>query len=390
MTARANAKDDRWSVRLYRQRGGGWSACERELARAGLELPVSHRAAWARATGEDRWLLGAYDPAGRCRAALGVSVTATRALPGYRVLRADKVGLVAKEGGEPLRALLRGLRRLAVEEPRVLRVEVALFSADPARRALLREELALCAFAPAPVAIGYLQTPIVDLGGSEEELLAGFHATARRHIRAATRHPVKLGLLRDPARAADMARLIEETRRRTGGPVPKRPLAAMISLADRHPDLLRIVGLVAKEDDALLAFACGHREGDLVRYADAGSTRRTSLKLPLGYAPLWDLMRWARRTGARRFDLGGITEGTSGDADPVGGISDFKRYFRGTVTDVGDEWTFEPRPALARWSRQIRHAAESARASVRAVSAEGRRVARPVAGWAASLAGSWL
>src|SRR5690606_20041569 len=123
-----NVDGGRWSVRLYRQAGGGWSACERDLVRAGLELPVSQRAAWL-ATGQTQWLLGAHDTSGRCRAALGLRVQGTRAMPGHRLIRAEKVGLAARDL-DAVRALLSGIERLVAREPRVLRVEVALFQPD--------------------------------------------------------------------------------------------------------------------------------------------------------------------------------------------------------------------------------------------------------------------
>ena len=59
-------------------------------------------------------------------------------------------------------------------------------------------------------------------------------------------------------------------------------------------------------------------------------------------------MRWAKRVGAEWFDFGGITPGTQADpTDPLGGISDFKRYFGTDVVTVGEEWVFVPRPVRA-------------------------------------------
>jgi lipid II:glycine glycyltransferase (peptidoglycan interpeptide bridge formation enzyme) len=53
---------------------------------------------------------------------------------------------------------------------------------------------------------------------------------------------------------------------------------------------------------------------------------------------MWDLIVWAKRTGARLFDFGGITRGTHSDEDPLGGISDFKRYFSRQIVPVREEW----------------------------------------------------
>ena len=62
----------------------------------------------------------------------------------------------------------------------------------------------------------------------------------------------------------------------------------------------------------------------------------------------WDLIVWAKRIGASWFDLGGVTAGSVGSGDPVGGISDFKRLFSKQMIDVAEDWEFEPRPVPAR------------------------------------------
>jgi lipid II:glycine glycyltransferase (peptidoglycan interpeptide bridge formation enzyme) len=109
---------------------------------------------------------------------------------------------------------------------------------------------------------------------------------------------------------------------------------------------------------ALLAFAWSHHHGDHAHYDASGSTRNTDIKAPLAYALIWDLCLWAKQHGATWFDFGGITAGSaaSGDADPVGGISDFKRYFSKTVVSVGEEWMLEPRPLRAKLARSISRA----------------------------------
>ena len=64
--------------------------------------------------------------------------------------------------------------------------------------------------------------------------------------------------------------------------------------------------------------------------------------------------RWAKSQGVTWFDFGGITVGTQGDPDdPLGGISDFKRYFSRDVVEVGEERVFEPRRLRAGLARGI-------------------------------------
>jgi lipid II:glycine glycyltransferase (peptidoglycan interpeptide bridge formation enzyme) len=93
--------------------------------------------------------------------------------------------------------------------------------------------------------------------------------------------------------------------------------------------------------------------GDHVQYSTAATVRSPDIRMPMAYCLAWDLMQWAHTQGARFFDFGGITEGTQGGPDPLGGISDFKRYFKGTVADVGEEWILEPHPAAAAVNRIV-------------------------------------
>jgi lipid II:glycine glycyltransferase (peptidoglycan interpeptide bridge formation enzyme) len=114
--------------------------------------------------------------------------------------------------------------------------------------------------------------------------------------------------------------------------------------------------------ESLVAFAWGCLHGDYVTY-EAGAATRTQAtgNLALAYAPLWDLVAWARGLGAAWFDFGGVSMGTAGDAhDPLGGIADFKRFFCNEVISVGEDWVLEPRPARAFLARAVRAAARKA------------------------------
>jgi lipid II:glycine glycyltransferase (peptidoglycan interpeptide bridge formation enzyme) len=74
----------------------------------------------------------------------------------------------------------------------------------------------------------------------------------------------------------------------------------------------------------------------------------------MAYPLAWDLITWAHQAGASAFDFGGISPGTLGGDDPLGGISDFKRYFNGRVATVGAEWHAEPNAGAARLAGLIR------------------------------------
>lgn len=342
-----------YSIELCRAHDGSWARAEEELVAAGVPLPLVQRSAWSQALGQPQFLLCARAALGRAVAALPVTVTRTRALPGHCVWRAERIGAAAELAG--LVAAMAHFKELAAAEPRVLCTELALFSLDGERLRELSRAASLLGFSPEASPRGYAETAVVDLTGSEAEVLGRFHGTARRHIRAFERRGLTLAPITHPDRAAEMQALVEETRRRTGGAAPRRPFADTIALANLRPDLVRVVGVHDADDGRLLAFACGHRNGDHVSYADAASTRAVRSGTPLGYGPAWALMHWARSLGATTLDFGGITAGSYGDAaDAVGGISEFKRYFRGAVVTVGSEWRFEPRPLRAALAAGVR------------------------------------
>jgi hypothetical protein len=247
---------------------------------------------------------------------------------------------------------------------RALRVYVELFSRSGEARASVASCLRDCGFQPAAHRNLYRDTLLIDLAGDEEQIFARLHATGRRHVRAVSRAPVELRPITEPALAPRVDALMREAFVRTGGSYHAEDWPAILSLSSREPQLSRVIGLFragAHGPDALLAFAWGRMHGDHADYAAGGSTRANDLRTPLGYGTIWDLVRWAKREGAAYFDLGGITRGSHGSEDPLGGISDFKRYFGGTLVEVGEEWTLEPHPLAALAATALSRAAAVAR-----------------------------
>jgi lipid II:glycine glycyltransferase (peptidoglycan interpeptide bridge formation enzyme) len=151
--------------------------------------------------------------------------------------------------------------------------------------------------------------------------------------------------------AARMNELLQETFSRTGGHVPERDWSARIKLSADHPDISRIIGLFRTDvegPESLIAYAWGCHSGDHVYYSEAASTRETGdIKVPMAYALMWDLILWSKRTGADWFDMGGVTRGTHEGDDPLGGISDFKRYFSKEIVRVREEWILDDHTWLA-------------------------------------------
>jgi lipid II:glycine glycyltransferase (peptidoglycan interpeptide bridge formation enzyme) len=202
----------------------------------------------------------------------------------------------------------------------------------------------------------YPKTIAINLLPDEKEILSSFHSTARRHIRAVSKNPVEVRPIIDQAYISRMRDLYRETMSRTGGGMRLHDWGACIEFSRKYPESSRLVGLFHKDaeaPEALLAFAWGCSHGNCAHYDAAASTRNTELRMPLAYGLVWDLIVWAKNNGATWFDFGGVTEGSFGSSDRLGGISDFKRYFSSTVLHIGGEWVYEPRWIRSQAARAI-------------------------------------
>ena len=192
----------------------------------------------------------------------------------------------------------------------------------------------------------------MDLTPTQDCIFRSLHPTARRHIRAIDKLPACVRPITDPKAEKQISALISEPMERTGGTVSRVDWANRITFSAIHPTLSRIVGLYAADKDdgeRLLAFAWGRIHGRYAQYSTAASTRNDNFRIPMGYALAWDLICWAKQQEVCTFDFGGITQGShDNEDDPLGGISDFKRYFTTNRKMVSSEWIHEPRPQFAK------------------------------------------
>jgi len=266
------------------------------------------------------------------------------------VLRGERFGEALPRG--QWAAAVDALVEVAHRERRVVRLTVEVFSRDSEARSRLGELLARAGFVRAPTARNWSTTLVLDLQPSETELFASFSQTVRRAIRAVAKQPVQVRAIDDPGLGNRLEVLSRETRVRTGGRYEALwDWAGVIELSRRVPDAARLVGLFRTDregPDALLGFSWGWWNGQSVSYFAGASSRPSDLgRLHIGYPLMWDLIVWAKRAGATWFDFGGVTAGTAGSGDPLGGISDFKRLFSKEIAEVAEDWVLEPRKFLA-------------------------------------------
>lgn len=347
-------------IELIKEPGEDWEACERALDARRTPLPLFHRAIWARArkvSGARCLFISIRDADGICRAGFAVESRPSRALPGHRLLSVLRLG--AGSSGLDAAALDAGIAAvsaLARRDQSVLRVTVQTFTLDPESRARTSEALRRHGFLPVATTRTYERTLVVDLAPEEDALLAGFHYNARRRIRNVARYPVRVTTAVSVHLAPRLQELADETRLRTGGEPQQIDWSSLIRMSTEAPHLSRIAILERTDCDgpgAVLAFAWGCVQGRVAEYSESGSTRPDDMKVSTSYALMWDLISWARQSGAQVFDLGGVTGGNTNSGDPLGGISDFKRFFSQREVEVGQQWLLEPHPARAAAARLI-------------------------------------
>ena len=287
------------------------------------------------------------------RQSVGLQVSRPRAAPWLRIVRAPRFG----RGLDPVtvQEIIRALTKLARDRA-VLRLHVEVWSEKAEERASVAETCRTEGFLPASVPRSYVRTIWMDLRPSEEELLASFHATGRRHIRAPGKRGYEVRPIFDPSAAPVVEAILRDTFRRTGGAPPSVDWEKVVDTNPNPHARHRLVGLFpaeAPDGSSPVSFALGLLHGEVAEYAHAGSIRSPDLRFPLLYAPTWELIRWAKSRGASYWDFGGITEAAGRNEEHLAGIDDFKRYFATSEATVGGEWCLTPRPWAARFVQTV-------------------------------------
>lgn len=340
------ASSSGYSVSIYLIPDERRERAEKAILAAGVMLPLPHRCSWARAICPHGSLFFAVeDENGADSFGFAAKIIRSRALPGHLQLRVEMFGGALQT--DVLEVALMSLKEYAVSNRKVLRVNVEVMSRDRLVRSAIGQYAKALGFCRREKSRSYNRTVVMDLTRDESAIFASLHPTARRHIKITSKKPLTIRAIVDSSYSHRLAELLKETLARTSGGSEKHDWERVIDFSRRYPNESRLVGLfrtdMPPDPDALLSFVWGRVHGVSADYHVAASTRLAGSNVPLGYAPAWDVIRWAKSRGARYFDFGGITDGHHGDsADALGGISDFKRYFTQEVVVVGEEWILEP------------------------------------------------
>jgi len=163
----------------------------------------------------------------------------------------------------------------------------------------------------------------LDLGPSEEELLAAMRKTTRNLIRRAIKDGVVIEKSTSQQDVQDFIKLMKETHKRHNF-IP-------------YPDKLYEEQVKKFEQDDQVAVFTGRHENQLIAasivmyYGKAGSYHHGASirsKVPVAYLMQWEAIREAKRRGMKEYSFWGIVE-TDDKDHPFYGITLFKKGFGG-------------------------------------------------------------
>lgn len=203
-------------------------------------------------------------------------------------------------------------------------------------------------FQDSPHAIQPMRTIIVDLQGSEAEILAHMKQKTRYNIRLAAKKGVEVSSSADLDTFFDLMETTGERDQFGIHSIEYYRKAYNLFKPDGKCELF----LAHYEGDpiaALMVFAAGKRSWYL--YGASQSLHRE--RMPT-YLLQWEAMKWARTVGCEQYDLWGIPdydheileENFTSRSDGLWGIYRFKRGFGGVVTRSVGPWDRVYQPIL--------------------------------------------
>jgi peptidoglycan pentaglycine glycine transferase (the first glycine) len=216
-----------------------------------------------------------------------------------------------------------------------LSVEPDRADGDPARESMRR-----LGFQTGVRTIQPPRTILVDLRGSEDDLLGRMKPKTRYNIRLAARHEVAVSSSGD---IAAFARLMDTTGLRDSFAVHSEAYyrAAYSAFVPHQTVELLLARYRGEPVSGLMAFAQGKRAWYLY-----GASSNLHREVMAPYLLQWEAMRWARNRGCVEYDLWGIPDAEenelesqfTGRQDGLWGVYRFKRGFGGRVWRSAGTW----------------------------------------------------
>jgi lipid II:glycine glycyltransferase (peptidoglycan interpeptide bridge formation enzyme) len=243
----------------------------------------------------------------------------------------------------PIPATFDALRNLAPEMDRFCRSQRAVFlkvepdfDDTPDRR----DRLAGAGFVPSHQTVQPPRTILVDLRGTEDEILARMKQKTRYNIRLATRHDVTIVASED---TGIFSRMMEITGERDAFSIHAGDYyQRAFRLFSRTGNVRLLLALYGGTPIAgLMVFTRGPRAWYLF-----GASTDEHREVMGPYLLQWEAMRWARSRGCTEYDLWGIPDEEEDElearftsrGDGLWGVYRFKRGFGGRIRRSVGAW----------------------------------------------------
>lgn len=208
--------------------------------------------------------------------------------------------------------------------------------------------LAGLGFHPSPQTIQPRRSLIVDLRGTEEDVLGRMRQKTRYNIRLAPKKQVTCRATDD---VAAFNALLQVTGRRDGFGV-HTPAYYEAAYARFHPSGQCALFLAEYAGAPLAGVMAFHLAGRAWYFYGASSDHERQRMAP--YLAQWEAMRWARAQGAQVYDLWGVPDedeaaleaGFETRSDGLWGVYRFKRGWGGHLVRTVGAWDRPYQPAL--------------------------------------------
>lgn len=178
-------------------------------------------------------------------------------------------------------------------------------------------------------------TFVLDLTKSEDELLAAMHPKTRYNIRVAQKHNVEVKEDNSPKAFTEYLRLTEETTSRQGFYAHNTTYHQTMWNVMREAGIAHLFTATYKDEvlSAWIVFVWG----DTVYYP-YGSSSRNYREVMAPTLLLWEIVKWAKRKGLKKFDLWGAMGPDPDTNDPWYGFHRFKQGFNPKLVEFVESY----------------------------------------------------
>lgn len=176
--------------------------------------------------------------------------------------------------------------------------------------------------------IYYRHTLVLDLTKSEEQLLTEMHKKHRYNIRVSEKHGVKIEICEDDEALTIFIKLFFKTVNRQGyfGRSPEYYRTIWKTLKPMNKVKIAVAEYQGKPLVAWMLFL-----GEKTIYYPYGGSSVEHRNVMAANGLVWGIIKWAKQQGYEKFDMWGIDDPKSPEAQKQHGFSAFKTKFGGEI-----------------------------------------------------------